>query len=126
MEVPWGEVNRLQRPRSNDPSALSDSLPSLPVDGAPGFLGSVFTYQTEPLGSVGRRYGVHGNTFVKVIEFGPRVRSGSVLVFGQSGDPESPHYFDQAPLYAERRFKPAWITREEVETHAERRYELPR
>ena len=126
LDVPWGQVNRLQRPRSNDPSAFSDSLPSLPVGGAPGFLGSVFTFQTEPLGSVGRRYGVHGNTFVKVIEFGPRVRGRSVVVFDQSGDPASRHYFDQAPLYAERRFKPAWMTRQEVETHTERRYELPR
>jgi len=126
LDVRWGEINRLQRPLSNDPSAFSDSLPSLPIAGAPGFFGSVFTFQTEPLGSVGRRYGIHGNTFVKVIEFGPRVRGRSVLVFGQSGDPASPHYFDQAPLYAERSFKPAWITREEVDANAERREVLPR
>jgi penicillin amidase len=43
-------------------------------------------------------------------------------VFGQSGDPESPHFFDQAPLYSERRFKPAWFTREEVEANATRSY----
>ncbi|MGH7544043.1 MAG: penicillin acylase family protein, partial [Gemmatimonadota bacterium] len=52
LDVPWGEINRLQRPPSNDPSAFSDSLPSLPVGGAPGFYGSVFTFQTEPLGGV--------------------------------------------------------------------------
>jgi acyl-homoserine lactone acylase PvdQ len=126
LDVPWGEINRLQRPPSNDPSGFSDSLLSLPIAGAPGFFGSVFSFQTEPLGEVGRRYGVHGNTFVKVIEFAPEVRGRSVLVFGQSGDPGSPHYFDQAPLYAERRFKPAWMTREEVEADAESRYVLPR
>ncbi|MGH7542865.1 MAG: penicillin acylase family protein, partial [Gemmatimonadota bacterium] len=126
LDVPWGEINRLQRPLSNDPSGFSDSMPSLPVAGAPGFFGSVFSFQTEPMGGVGRRYGVNGNTFVKVIEFGPRVRGRSVLVFGQSGDPASPHYFDQAPLYAERSFKPAWMSREDVEENAERRYELPR
>lgn len=64
---------------------------------------------------VTRRYGRHGNSFVKVIEFGPSVRGRSVVVFGESGDPASPHFFDQAPLYAERRFKPAWFTREEME-----------
>ncbi|HET9581519.1 MAG TPA: penicillin acylase family protein, partial [Gemmatimonadota bacterium] len=126
LDVPWGEVNRLLRPPSNDPAGFADSLPSLPVAGAPGFTGSVFTFHTEPLGSVGRRYGVHGNTFVKVIEFAPRVRGRSVLVFGQSGDPASPHYVDQAPLYSERRFKEAWMTREEVEANAEGREELRR
>jgi acyl-homoserine lactone acylase PvdQ len=126
LDVAWGEINRLQRPPSNEASAFADSLPSLPVGGAPGFFGSVFTFQTEPLGSVGRRYGVHGNTFVKVIEFGPQVRGRSVLVFGQSGDSASPHYFDQAPLYAEGQFKPAWMTREEVEAHAGRRELLQR
>lgn len=126
LDVPWGNVNRLQRPPSNDPAGFADSLPSLPVAGAPGFTGSVFTFQTEPLGSVGRRYGVHGNTFVKVIEFGPRVRGRSVLVFGQSGDPTSPHYLDQAPLYSEHRFKEAWMTREDVEANAEGWEELRR
>lgn len=126
LDVPWGEINRLQRPLSNDSSAFSDSLASLPVGGAPGFLGSIFTFQTEPLGTVGRRYGVHGNTFVKVIEFGPRVRGRSVVPFGQSGDPGSAHYFDQAPLYARGSFKAAWMTLEEVEADAKERYVLPR
>ncbi|MFN2422120.1 MAG: penicillin acylase family protein [Gemmatimonadota bacterium] len=57
-----------------------------------------------------------------MIEFGPQARGRSVLVFGQSGDSESPHFFDQAPLYSERRFKPAWFTREEVEANATRSY----
>jgi len=43
-------------------------------------------------------------------------------VFGESGDPASPHFFDQAPLYAERRFKDAWFTREEVEASAVESY----
>lgn len=124
-DIPWGEINRLQRPPSNDASAFADSLPSFPVGGAPGGLGSVFSYHTEPVGTTRRRYGVSGNTFVKVIEFGPEVRGRSVLVFGQSGDPASPHYFDQAALYANRAFKPAWFTREEVGAHAEATYELP-
>jgi acyl-homoserine lactone acylase PvdQ len=53
------------------------------------------------------------------------VRARSVFVFGQSGDPASPHYFDQAALYSEMRFKDAWMAREDVEAHAERTYTLP-
>lgn len=121
-EVPWGEVNRLQRPPSKDPDDFSDELPSLPVGGAPSAAGSVFVFHTGGFGTVTRRYGRHGNSFVKVIEFGPSVRGRSVVVFGESGDPASPHFFDQAPLYAERRFKPAWFTREEVEANAVESY----
>ncbi len=122
IEVPWGEVNRLQRPPSKDPDDFSDEAPSLPVGGAPSAAGSVFVFHTGGFGTVARRYGRHGNSFVKVIEFGPEVRGRSVVVFGESGDPASPHFFDQAPLYAERRFKPAWFTRAEVEANAVESY----
>jgi acyl-homoserine lactone acylase PvdQ len=121
-EVTWGEISRLQRPPSQDPDDFSKDLPSLPVAGAPSAVGSVFVFHTVPFTSTDVRHGVHGNSFVKVIEFGPQARGRSVLVFGQSGDSESPHFFDQAPLYSERRFKPAWFTREEVEANATRSY----
>ena len=120
-EVAWGELNRLQRPPSQDPDDFSADLPSVPVAGAPSAAGSVFVFHTEP-GSTGVRYGQHGNSFMKVIEFGPVVRGRSLLVFGQSGDPDSPHFFDQAQLYSDREFKPAWFTREEVEANAVESY----
>ena len=59
---------------------------------------------------------------MKVVEFGPLVSGRSLLVFGQSGDPGSPHFFDQAQLYSDREFKPAWFTREEVEANAVESY----
>jgi acyl-homoserine-lactone acylase len=120
-EVAWGELNRLQRPPSQDPDDFSADLTSLPVAGAPSAAGSVFVFHTEP-GSTGVRYGQHGNSFMKVIEFAPTVRGRSLLVFGQSGDAASPHFFDQAQLYADRAFKPAWFTREEVEANAAESY----
>jgi acyl-homoserine lactone acylase PvdQ len=120
-EVAWGELNRLQRPPSQDPDDFSADQPSLPVAGAPSAAGSVFVFHTEP-GSTGVRYGQHGNSFMKVIEFGQTVRGRSLLVFGQSGDSDSPHFFDQAQLYSDREFKPAWFTREEVEANAVESY----
>lgn len=124
-EVPWGEVNRLQRPDAAGHLPFSDSLPSLPVAGAPGWLGSVFTFHASKAEGGKRSYGQHGNSFVKVVEFTPTVRARSIFVFGQSGDPESPHYFDQAKVYSASEFKPAWFAREDVEAHAERTYTLP-
>lgn len=121
-EVAWGELNRLQRPPSQDDDDFSDDLPSVPVAGAPGALGSVFVFHIGDWGRTNVRYGEHGNSFMKVIEFGPVARGRSLLVFGQSGDPDSPHFFDQAELYSDRQFKPAWFTREEVEANAVESY----
>lgn len=124
-EVPWGEINRIQRPDAAGHLPFDDALPSLPVAGAPGWLGSVFTFHARRVEGGKRYYGQHGNSFVKVVEFAPTVRARAIFVFGQSGDPASPHYFDQAELYSASLLKPAWFSWEEVEAHAERTYHLP-
>jgi acyl-homoserine lactone acylase PvdQ len=59
---------------------------------------------------------------VSVIEFAPKVRARSIVYFGQSSDPSSKYYFDQAQLYAEGKFKPAWFHRDEVTANASRTY----
>lgn len=124
LEVPWGQVNRLQRPPQDDPAFLSDSLPSVAVGGAAG---AVFAFYpsfdpAHERWTVGRQYGTAGNSTLQVVDFGAEPVARSVSVFGQSADPASPHFFDQAPLYALRMFKPAWWTLAEVQAHAARTY----
>jgi acyl-homoserine-lactone acylase len=119
--VPWGEVNRLQRVHTSGSEPFRDDQPSLPVAGAPGWAGVIFSFYAEP-GSGVRRYGTRGHSWVSVAELAPQVRSRSVVQFGQSADPASPHFFDQAPLYARGELKPAWFTQAEVEAAAVRRY----
>ena len=124
VDIPWGAINRHQRPLPSQPAVLDSTRPSLAVGGAPGGMGSAFTFNTAPFGSARPRLGVGGNSFVKVVEFGPAVRARSILNYGQSGHPHSPHFDDQAHLYAQRRFKPAWFTRLEIEANAVRSYRL--
>jgi acyl-homoserine-lactone acylase len=122
-EVPWGSINRHQRPLPGV-QALDPARPHLAVGGGPGALGSAFTFNSAPFGVATPRIGTSGNSFVKVIEFAPSVRARSILNYGQSGDPASPHFFDQAALYAKRAFKPAWFSRADVEANAVRSYRV--
>lgn len=114
--VPWGEVNRVQRVHTSGTEPFDDDAPSLPTAGAPGWTGIVFNV-TGREGPGRRRYGVSGDTWVGIVEFAPRPITRSIVTFGQSADPASPHWFDQAPLFVDGRFKTAWFWPEDVEQH---------
>jgi penicillin amidase len=121
-QMPWGEINRLQRVHTGGGELFSDTRPSLPVPGAAGPLGIIFNFYSRPEKGQKRRYGYLGNTYVSVIEFGRELRARSLLVFGESADPTSPHYLDQARLYATGEMKPSWFTLWEIKNHSERSY----
>jgi len=115
----WGDINRLQRPLQGD---YSDGRESLPVAGVSDNLGTIFAFRSVRPEGLKRRYGRYGQSYVCVVEFSEKVRARSIIPFGQSSDPESSHYFDQAPLYASGRFKPVLFTLDEIGENLERSY----
>jgi acyl-homoserine-lactone acylase len=120
--TPWGEINRFQRPSADVTLRFDDARPSLPVPFTSAVWGSLASIDQRGERTTRRRYGTYGNSFVAVVEFGPRVRARSVLAGGVSGDPASPHFADQAPLYARGAFKEVPFHRDEVERQARRTY----
>jgi penicillin amidase len=126
-KVAWGEINRLQRVLgsqvdSQGRGGFRDDQPSLPIAGAPGPLGVVFNFYTLPQPGQKRRYGVAGHSYVAAVELAAQPNAKTILQFGESGDPKSPHWFDQAELYAKKQFKPSWYAKADVMAHTERQY----
>lgn len=121
-QVPWGDLNRLERRASSGEEPFSDDVKSLPVAGAPGDVGIVFNFYARPEKQQKRRYGVAGHSFISVVDFGQQPKARSILVFGENSDPSSPHYFDQSELYARQEFKPAYFTLDDIKTHLEKTY----
>lgn len=126
-KVQWGEINRLQRLHGSmidltGKGAFRDDQPSLPVAGCPGPLGIVFNFYTFPQAGQKRRYGVAGSSYVGVVELAEKPQARTVIQFGASGDPTSPHWFDQAQLYAKGEFKPSWYQKVEIEANSKAVY----
>ena len=57
----------------------------------------------------------NGNSFVMAVEFlddGPNARA--ILTYGNSPNPDSPHYTDQTVLYTDQTLRPVNFTAEEI------------
>ncbi|MBX2817511.1 MAG: acylase [Saprospiraceae bacterium] len=120
-KTPWGEVNRFQRLSGDIKPHFDDQAPSLPVGLASGRWGALASYGARQYDTK-RIYGTSGNSFVAVVEFGDRVVAKSLLAGGQSGDPNSPHFYDQAQPYIDVNFKDVLYYREDVEKGAKETY----
>jgi acyl-homoserine-lactone acylase len=63
-----------------------------------------------------------GTSFIMVMEFtdsGPR--GLALLSYGQSGDPDSPHYSDQTELFSQKKWRPMLFKTEDIEADPELR-----
>ena len=80
------------------------------------------SYNSRPYAGTNKRYGVSGNSFICAVEFGPRIKAKSLLAGGNSGDPASKHFSDQAEMYTQGKFKEVLFYKEDVLKNAERTY----
>ncbi|SCE83951.1 Acyl-homoserine lactone (AHL) acylase PvdQ [Micromonospora viridifaciens] len=121
-QVPWGEINRFQRNSGAITQTFDDAKPSIPVPFTSGTWGSLATYPGARQSGTKRFYATSGNTFVAVVEFGPRLRAWAVREGGNSGNPDSPHFTDQAERYASGNLRSVYFYPEDLKGHVERRY----
>ncbi|TDQ33228.1 acylase [Zeaxanthinibacter enoshimensis] len=121
-KMPWGEVNRYQRLNGDIMQPFNDDAPSIPIGFASGRWGALAAYGARYHNNTKKIYGTRGNSFAAVVEFGPRVKAKSILAGGQSGDPDSPHFDDQAQRYADIQWKDVAYYKEDVLERAEETY----
>ena len=121
-KMPWGEVNRFQRLTGDIDLPFDDSKPSLPVGMTTSRWGALAAYGSRRADNTKKLYGYRGNSFVAVVEFGDKVIAKSLLAGGQSGNPDSPHFDDQAERYVNGRFKDVPYYRADVEARARTTY----
>ncbi len=128
-KVSWGNVHRLVRVgyAADTLAAGMTMLPSqksVPVPGAPGPMGIAFTIYSSPSMPFIRpqRFALVGCSYMSAVEFGPKVRAGSLVPYGTSGDPGSLYFENQRELMSERRYKDAYFYPDEVLAAAKQSY----
>ncbi|MEL6671023.1 MAG: penicillin acylase family protein [Bacteroidota bacterium] len=110
-DLAWGEVHRLRRGDLD-----------LAVGGGPGGYGCFrvlwFTEEED-----GKRAIRGGDGWQLAVEFTQPPRAYSVLAYGQSPDPASPHHTDQAEMFARNEMKRVAFTEDDIQAQLLRSYE---
>jgi acyl-homoserine-lactone acylase len=122
-KTPWGEINRFQRISPEIVHPFDDSKPSIPVMFTSATYGSLASFGAAPRNGTKKWYGTSGNSFVAVVEFGrDSVRARAVSAGGESGNPSSKHFNDQATRYATGNLRDVYFYRHQLRGHTEREY----
>jgi acyl-homoserine lactone acylase PvdQ len=121
-QIPWGRINRFQRISSDMDNKFDDNKASIPVGFVSSTWGMLPSYTSRTYPGTKKRYGVNGNSFICAVEFGKRIKAKSLLAGGNSGDENSPHFFDQGGMYSKGEFKDVLFYKTDVINHAEKTY----
>ena len=120
--TPWGQINRFQRLNDDIAQTFHDDGASIAVPFTSAQWGSLASFGAQRYPGTKRYYGTKGNSFVAAVEFGPRVRAFAVTAGGESGDPKSPHFDDEAQRYAGGQLREVYFYPDQLIGHVDRRY----
>ena len=120
--IAWGEINRFQRLTDDIVQPFDDARPSLPVGFAPSQWGALASFDSLKPRKTKKIYGSTGNSFIAAVDFGPTIHAKALMSGGESGDPTSPHFSDQALMFSQGEFRDVLFYPEDVRAHAERSY----
>jgi acyl-homoserine lactone acylase PvdQ len=121
-KMEWGDICRYQRLTGKIAETYDDKKPSLPVGLVSSAFGELPSYQSRVMPGTKKRYGYSGNSFIAAVEFGKKVKAKTIVTGGESSNPVSPHFSDQAVMYLGGWFKDVLFYREDVLANAEKKY----
>jgi acyl-homoserine lactone acylase PvdQ len=101
---------------------FTDAGPSIPVGFTSSVWGSLASFGARSYPGTKNWYGTSGNSFVAVVEFGAQVRALAVTAGGESGNPKSTHFNDQAKRYSLGDLREVYFYRPQLDQHTERMY----
>ncbi|HYJ92028.1 MAG TPA: penicillin acylase family protein, partial [Pyrinomonadaceae bacterium] len=121
-KTPWGKINCFQRITDDIVHPFTDSGPCQPVGFTSGNWGSIASFGAIHYKGSKRLYGTSGNSFVAVVEFGKTIRARAVTAGGESGNPMSKHFNDEAQRYATGDLREVYYYPEQLKGHTEKTY----
>ncbi|MCG6956982.1 MAG: penicillin acylase family protein [Gemmatimonadetes bacterium] len=110
LDAPWGDWHRVRRGSVDEP-----------VSGCPATLGCfrALNFHRDPDGKLVAD-GADG--WILAVEFDDVPRAFSVLAYGESDQEDSPHFDDQAAMFAHEKLKPVAFTDEDIRKTTIARY----
>ncbi|HVW59396.1 MAG TPA: penicillin acylase family protein, partial [Puia sp.] len=121
-KIAWGELCRYQRLTGRINETYDDAQPSLPVGLTSSAFGALPSVQSRVMPGVKKRYAYSGNSFIAAVEFGRRLHAKTIVTGGESSNPASPHFSDQAEGYLNGHFKEVLFYKEDVMKNMEKSY----
>ena len=109
-DVTWGEAHRIRK-----------GSVDLPISGGPGTMGCfrVLGFRKD---NDGKLVANTGDSFVFAVEFSQPPKGYTVLAYSQSDVEGSPHFSDQAPLFAAHKMKRVAFTEAEIQAQLLKSY----